>query len=115
MFGSGVLTFMVDTGRRLRLILRVQPQRPTTAVVFAAVRGSTAIRTSSGALIVAGTTQFTGSASSAFVFPQDPARILFSGAAFSGHFSGSVLQSCKLMSPCHPPTTTPSSLHLADH
>ena len=53
-----------------------------------AVRGSTSIRTSSGALIVSGTSQITGSTSTVFVFPQDLVKVLFSGAAFSGPFAG---------------------------
>ena len=54
-----------------------------------AVRGSTSIRTTSGALIGFGTTQVAVAAASAFVFPQDLAKVLFSGAAFSGPFAGS--------------------------
>jgi hypothetical protein len=72
-----------------RQILPDHPQRPTTAVVFVAVRGTTTIRSTSGALIVAGTSQMAGSTTSAFVFPQDRVKILLSGAAFSGPFSGS--------------------------
>jgi hypothetical protein len=92
MSGNGVLTFTVDTFRPLRLILRVLHQRLIMSVVFAAVRGTTSIRSTSGALIGSGATQISGTATSAFVFPQDPARILFSGAAFSGPFAGSGLR-----------------------
>ena len=66
-------------------VILVQP------VVFAAVRGTTSIRTASGALGVAGSSQVAGSTSSASVFPQDRSRILFSGAVEYGPFSGSGL------------------------
>lgn len=58
------------------------------------VRGgswSAAIRSSSGALIVSGSSQLTGTTSSVFVFPQDRSSILFCGAVFNGPFSGSGL------------------------
>jgi hypothetical protein len=66
-------------------------QKKVQPVVFVAVRGSTSIRTSSGALIVSGSAQLAGATTTAFVFPQDRVRILFSGAAFSGPFAGSGL------------------------
>ena len=91
MFGSGVLICTVRIRVNLRLILQVRHQRPIIPVVFVAVRGTTSIRASSGALIVAGSTQMAGTSTSAFVFPQDRVRILFSGAAFSGPFAGSVV------------------------
>ena len=89
MFGNGVLIGMVRTAVHRGQILQVQAHHPIRAVVFAAVRGSTTIRTPSGALIVTGTTQLTGQTASVFVFPQDLVKILFSGAAFSGPFAGS--------------------------
>ena len=89
MFGSGVLTYMVPIRVALRVTRMVHLQRQINSVVFAAVRGTAAIRTTSGALIVAGGTQVAGAASAASVFPQDLVRILFSGAAFSGPFAGS--------------------------
>ena len=64
-------------------------QKKVQPVVFVAVRGSTTIRSSSGALIVTGATRISGTTISAFVFPQDRVKILFSGAAFSGPFAGS--------------------------
>ena len=91
MCGSGVQIRMVRTAAQHRQILEVPGNRPIFTVVFAAVRGTAAIRTSSGALIVAGATKVSGTTASASVFPQDRARILFSGAAFSGPFSGSGL------------------------
>ena len=89
MFGNGVLIYMFLTIVQRRQILQVLHQRPIMSVVFAAVRGTAAIRTTSGALIVAGGTQVAGAASAASVFPQDLVKILFSGAAFSGPFAGS--------------------------
>ena len=82
---------MAPTLPSLRQILVVQAHRPIMTVVFAAVRGSASIRSSSGALIVTGATQITGTTSSVFVFPQDRVEILFSGAAFSGPFAGFAL------------------------
>ena len=55
-------------------------------VVFVAVRGTTTTRITSGALIVTGTTQITGTTTTGFVFPQDLVKILFSGVAFSGPY-----------------------------
>ena len=91
MFGSGVLIGTDLTEVLKRSILWVLRQRPIIAVVFVAVRGSSAIRAASGALIVTGSIQFSGASASAFVFPQDWFKVLFSGAAFSGPFSGSGL------------------------
>ena len=91
MFGSGVLIGMVRTAVHHRQILRVLVHRLRIAIVFGAVRGTLTIRTTSGALIVAGTTQIAGTSASDFVFPQDLARILFSGAAIGSPFSGSGL------------------------
>ena len=91
MCGSGVLTLLhlIRVGRKR--IPSVVLQHPIINVVFAAVRGATTIRSTSGALTVIGSTQIRGSSTSAFVFPQDLVRILFSGAAFSGPFAGSGL------------------------
>ena len=94
MFGSGVQICMVLTQVLKRPIPLVPLQRPITSVVFVAVRGAATIRTSSGALNVSATALISGSSSSAFVFPQDRRRILFSGAAFSGPFAGSGLWRC---------------------
>ncbi len=71
-------------------------QKKVQPVVFVAVRGTTTIRTSSGALGVAGAARVSGASTSAFVFPQDRVRILFSGAAFSGPFAGSGLWRCRV-------------------
>ena len=87
MSGSGVQMFLHLTPAHLRSIRR--GRHPERSVVFAAVRGTTTFRTSSGALIVTGTTQITGATSAVFVSPQDLVKILFSGAAFSGPFAGS--------------------------
>jgi hypothetical protein len=89
MSGSGVLIYMVPIRVALRMTQLARLQRPIIRVVFAAVRGSAAIRTSSGALIVAGTSQMAGTTTAASVSPQDLVRILFSGAAFGSPFSGS--------------------------
>ena len=92
MFGSGVLIGTDLTEVLKRSILWVLRQRPIIAVVFVAVRGSTLLPGfRSGALIVSGATQLTRTTTSGFVFPQDWFKVLFSGAAFSGPFSGSGL------------------------
>ena len=82
MCGIGVLTCMHRIRVHLRRIRSVQIPRLILAVVFAAVRGTTTIRSSSGALTVAGSALIAGTTTSAFVFPQDRARIRFTGAAF---------------------------------
>ena len=89
MFGNCVLICTLRIPVFPKLIPLVHPQRPIISIVFAAVRGSTTIRSTSGALIVAGTTLIIGSTAAVFVFPQDRVRILFSGASFSGPFAGS--------------------------
>ena len=91
MFGNGVLIGMVRTAVHRGQILQVQAHHPIRAVVFAAVRGGSTIRTTSGALIVSGSTQRTGATAAVFVFPQDLVRILFFGAAFGSRFPGSGL------------------------
>ena len=48
-------------------------------VVFAAVRGTSTIRTTSGALIVTGTIQITGTTTTVFVFPQRSPKPEFGG------------------------------------
>jgi hypothetical protein len=83
MCGSGVQICMDRIQVGLKLTLPVRRQRPITSVVFVAVRGTSSIRAASGAPIVSGTILITGITTSAFVFPQDRARILFSGVAFS--------------------------------
>ena len=91
MCGSGVQICSVPIQLVHRMTPLVHLHRPITPVVFAAVRGSTSIRTASGALFVAGSSQFSGTASSASVFPQDLVRILFSGAAIGSPFASSVV------------------------
>ena len=59
--------------------------------MFAAVHGTTTIRTSSGALIVTATSQMAGATASVFVCAQGRARILFSVAAVSGPFAATGL------------------------
>ena len=71
----------------LKQILSVLLQLPIIRVVFAAVRGATSIRATSGALAVSGSARMAGATTSAFVFPQDKSRILLSGRAFSEPFS----------------------------
>lgn len=87
MSGSGVLTIMVPIRVALRMTRLVHLQRPKIVVVFAAVRGTTTIRATSGALSVSGAAQMSGSTSSAFVSPQDRVRIRSSEAAFVFHRS----------------------------
>ncbi len=53
-------------------------------VVFAAVRGTTSIRTFTDVRIVSGPLRMPGASSAASALPQDRIRILLSGAAFSG-------------------------------
>jgi hypothetical protein len=71
MCGSGVLIYMVPIRVALRMTRVALLLRPIISVVFAAVRGTTTIRTTSGALSVAGSAQIAGPTMSAFVFPQD--------------------------------------------
>ena len=85
MCGNGVLI----TGTLIIAPRAEIPKIPDglSLVVFAAVRGTSTIRTSSGAISVTGASQITGASTAAFVFPQDKSRILLSGRAFSEPFS----------------------------
>lgn len=91
MLGSGVLTCTVHIQIAVRLTQLARLQRPIISDVFAAVRGSTPIRTRSGALTGAGTAQITVATSTASALRQDRVRILFSGATVSGPLFGSDL------------------------
>lgn len=76
MCGSGAPTSTDLIAVHLRTIRSAQVHRLRIAVVFAAVRGAATIRTTSGALIVTGTTQVSGSSASASVYLPAPIKRL---------------------------------------